>query len=129
MKKFLVCFSVFFFLTLIAYAQRDWGGMGALEDDEEIMTLERLGFSLISCAFVAGIGYLLMQIKAIKLLGQVLVFLGAIGAIGGVLGFLLQIIGLILSVVVSFAFKAALVIGGIYLVFRILVGIYEWFTK
>lgn len=129
MKKFLICFSVFFFLVIVAYAQRDWGGMEALEDEEEIMTLEGLGIGLISCAFVAGIGYLLMQIKAIKLLGQGLIFLGAFGAIGGVLGFLLQIIGLILSVVVGFAFKAALVLGGFYLVIRILIGIYEWLTK
>jgi hypothetical protein len=125
MKKFLVCFSVFFFLTLVSFAQRDWGGMSALEDDEEIMTPDRLGIILIVCAFVAGIGYLLMQIKAIKLLGQALVFLAAFGAIGGVLG----IIGLILNLVLSFAFKAALVIGGIYLFLRILVGIYEWLTK
>jgi hypothetical protein len=125
MKKFLVCFSLFFFLTLVSFAQRDWGGMSALEDDEEIMTVEGLGIGLIACAFVAGIGYLIMQIKAIKLLGQALVFLGAFGAIGGVLG----IIGLILSLVLSFAFKVALVIGGIYLFFRIIVGIYEWLTK
>lgn len=114
---------------IVAYAQRDWGGMSALEDDEEIKTLKDVGFGIISGGVCAGIGFVLMQIKAIKLLGQVLIFLGAFVAIGGVAIYLLQILEIIVSTVLYFAFYAALIIGGIYLVTKILVEIYEWLTK
>jgi hypothetical protein len=126
MRKFLAFFLFLFFLVIVAYAQRDWGGMSALEDDEEIKTLEDVGIGIITGGICAGIGYVLMQIKAIKLLGQVLVFLGAIGAIGGVAIYLLQILDMIVSTVLYFAFYAAIIIGGIYLVTKILVEIYEW---
>uniref|UniRef100_UPI0040471E82 hypothetical protein n=1 Tax=Algoriphagus sp. TaxID=1872435 RepID=UPI0040471E82 len=129
MRKFLAFFLFLFFLVIVAYAQRDWGGMSALEDDEEIKTLKDVGFGIISGGVCAGIGFVLMQIKAIKLLGQVLIFLGAFVAIGGVAIYLLQILEIIVSTVLYFAFYAALIIGGIYLVTKILVEIYEWLTK
>jgi hypothetical protein len=129
MRKFLAFFLFLFFLVIVAYAQRDWGGMSALEDDEEIKTLEDVGFGIIFGGICAGIGFVLMQVKAIKLVGQVLVFLGAIGAIGGVAIYLLQILDIIVGTILYFASYAALIIGGIYLSIKILVEVYDWITR
>jgi hypothetical protein len=79
-------------------------------------------------AILAFLGYLLKQIKAIEGLGNLLIILGAILGVGSLLIFLLQIVELILTTVVGFAIKAALVIGIIIVVFWILRSIYEWLT-
>jgi hypothetical protein len=120
---------IFFALCNFAHSQYyDRGRPSDFEDEEEIITLSEVGFSLMAGAILAFLGNLLKQIKAIEGLGNLLIILGAILGVGSLLIFLLQIVELILTTVVGFAIKAALVIGIIIVVFWILRSIYEWLT-
>jgi hypothetical protein len=128
MKKYSVCLILFLVIGKIVHAQWDRGG--SLDyDDEEIRTIEDVGVSIVVGLIFAVVGYILMQIKAVNGLGKVLVGLGLIVAAGSIVVYLLQIVGMLLSVALSFALKVALVIGAFLLVISILKGIYEWLTK
>jgi hypothetical protein len=130
MRKFLAFFSFFFFLALTAYAQRDWFKMSALEDIEGFMPLDVFGHGLLISGIWAGIGFFLMQIDSIKLLGKIAVYIGALIAIATAVVFLIPIVKMIVISSLYLARYAIFIIGGLYLVFIIIKEIYEWlFTK
>jgi hypothetical protein len=128
MKRSLYLFALLLIISKVAYCQMDRGGDMYWDDEDDEWTLERVGFDLAAGTVLAVIGYLIMQIKAVKTLGQILIGIGAFLGIGAVLLYLLQIIGMILSAVFSFALKAALVVGAIVVVFWILKSIYGWIS-
>lgn len=128
MKKYILIIMMLLILCNLAYSQYYDRGRPSDIEDEEIVTLSEVGFSLIAGAIIAFAGYLLKQIKAIEGLGNLLIILGAILGGGSLLIFILQIVEMILTTVVSFAIKAVFVIGIIIAAFWILSGIYEWIT-
>lgn len=128
MKKYISILMMLLIFSNLAYSQYYDRGRPSDIEDEEIVTLSEVGFSLMASAILAFVGYLLKQIKAIEGLGNLLIILGAILGGGSLLIFILQIVEMILTTVVSFAIKAALVIGIIIIAFWLLRSIYEWLT-
>lgn len=128
MKKYISALMMLLVLCNLTYSQYYDRGRPSDIEDEEIVTLSEVGFSLMAGSILAFVGYLIRQIKAIEGLGNLLIILGAILGGGSLLIFILQIVELILTTVVSFAIKAALVIGIIIVIFWLLRGIYEWLT-
>jgi hypothetical protein len=128
MKKYISILMMLLIFSNLAYSQYYDRGRPSDIEDEEIVTLSEVGFSLMAGAILAFVGYLLKQIKAIEGLGNLLIILGAILGGGSLLIFILQIVEMILTTVVSFAIKAALVIGIIIIAFWLLRSIYEWLT-
>lgn len=128
MKKYISILMMLLIFSNLAYSQYYDRGRPSDIEDEEIVTLSEVGFSLMVGAILAFVGYLLKQIKAIEGLGNLLIILGAILGGGSLLIFILQIVEMILTTVVSFAIKAALVIGIIIIAFWLLRSIYEWLT-
>jgi len=128
MKKHIPILIMLFALCNLAYSQDYEGGRPSDIEDEEIITLTEVGYSLISGVILAFIGFLIKQIKSIEGLGNLFIIIGAILGGGTLLLYILQIVEIILTTVVGFAIKAALVIGIIIVVFWILRSIYEWLT-
>ena len=119
--------SLFFIASILvlkfAYAQWDRGG--SLDYDDETITIEDVGASIFAGLCMVVIGFIIMQLKPIKMLGKILIGLGALLAVGRIFLYLLQIVGSILSV----ALKAAIVIGAILLIIWLMRSIYEWIKK
>lgn len=122
MKKSLV-FITSLLIVKFTFAQYDRGG--SLDFDDETITIEDVGASILAGLCIVVIGYIIMQVKQIKGIGKILIGLGALLAVGRIFLYLIQIISLILSV----ALKAAIVIGASLLVIWILIGVYEWIKK
>lgn len=79
---------------------------------------------IVSCLIVAGVGWLLEQIKFVKGLGIVLKFIGLFGAAATVVMFILYYVAIVVQGLLRIAFYIAIFIGAIWL----LVWLYNWLT-
>jgi len=119
--------SLFFIASILVlkFAYSQWDRGGSLDYDDEIITIEDLGASIFAGLCMVVIGFIIMQLKPIKVLGKIMIGLGALLAVGRIFLYLLQIIGSILSV----ALKAAIAIGAILMIIWLMRSIYEWIKK
>jgi hypothetical protein len=70
----------------------------------------------------------MMQFKALNGLGKIILGIGAFIGLGTLLMYLLQVIGKILSAAFGLAWKIAIVVIVILVVYAIIKTLYDWIT-
>ena len=89
-----------------------------MDSEDEPLSLEVVGIKLVVGCVISFIGYLVMQNQKSKLLGQILIGIGVLFALGTIL----RLIGLVLSIIV----KIGLALLAVWILYQILVSIYNW---
>lgn len=119
-KKLIYIIFLILLISKGAVAQNDHYGRPNDIEDEEIITLGEVGFSILIGLILVFVGYFLKSIKMTEGLGKIVNVFGYIIAIGSLVMYVLQIATLVLTTVISIGIKIALVIGGVYLAYCIL---------
>ena len=96
----------------------------AFADSEDDFSPGDAPGTIFFALIIAGIGWLIAQVKFLRGLGIVLMGIGLLGAAATILLFILHYVSIVVSGLLQIAFYIAIVIGAIWLV----VQAYNWLT-
>jgi len=94
----------------------------ALADSEDDFSPSDAPHTIFISLIIAGLGWLLFQVKFVWGLGRVLMGIGLLGAAATIILFILHYVAIVLSGLLRIAFYIAIILGAIWLVFQI----YNW---
>ena len=96
----------------------------AFADSEDDFSPGDAPSTIFFALIIAGIGWLIAQVKFIRGLGMILMGIGLLGAAATILLFILHYVAIVVSGLLRIAFYIAIVIGSIWLI----VQAYNWLT-